>query len=59
MAPICLILRPRQYSWRQTAEFDRSSGIRARSIEAIEDQLFYTAGGSLLPDTDTILHTQA
>ena len=58
MAPICLILRPRRQSWRQTAEFDRPSGFRAGSFEAIEEQLLYTAGGSLLLDTDTILHTQ-
>lgn len=59
MASIRLILRPRYHPWRQTAEFDRPSGFRARSFEAIEDQLLYTAGGSLLLDTHPILHTKA
>ena len=59
MAPVRLILRPGHDPWRQATELDRSSGFRARSVEAIKDQLLYITGGSLLFDPHPILHTKA
>ena len=59
MAPVRLILRPGHDPWRQATELDRSSGFRARSVEAIKDQLLYITGGSLLFDPHPVLHTKA
>ena len=59
MAPFGLVLQSGDDSWRQTAKPDRSPYICTRSIEAIEDQLLHSAGSSLLPNTNPILHTQA
>lgn len=59
MASLSPVLQSGHDSWRETAKPDRLTHIRARGTEAVEDELLYVTGRTLLPHTHTIMHTEA